>query len=281
MNQTFRDFEIIISDDNSRDETAKIILDFARIEPRIIYFRQEENLGFRDNFNFVLNEARGKYFVWAAQDDFWDKTFLEKLYGLLQKRKEAVLAMSNTKNVSDSQSEKYPAQNFTNKENRFESLLKFLKSGNLTYYYGLHKTENLKKIEGYQKSSRPFFKSSDYMTIFRVLLGGPMVFINEYLFNKFDTGNYLNRYEDLSKLKIDSHYLKRVMPYLFFPLFFVYDSITSLKYILISDFTVLEKLRLTRMVFYSFLTRNLDFIKSIFTGLYYFCKGIYRNVWDL
>lgn len=197
LNQTFADFELIISDDNSRDKTQEICLVFAKKDPRIKYFSQPNNIGFLDNYNFVLSKAKTKYFIWLGQDDFWNKKLLETLYQLINKRKDAVLAMCNTTDVALSLkkaillSEKYPGQSFTNKENRFESLKKFIKSGNLTYFYALYKTENIKVIGGYQKSSRPFFKSSDYMTIFRVLMRGPMVFTNEYLFFKRDTGNYL------------------------------------------------------------------------------------------
>lgn len=277
MDQTLSDFEFIISDDNSSDNTGQIAINFAKIDSRIKYFHQEENLGFRENYNFVLEEAKSKYFIWIGQDDFWDKTLLEKLCSMLQKRKDAVLAMCNTINFNRDLSEKYPRQNFTNRENKYMSSIKFIKNGNLTYFYGLHKTENLKKIGGYQKSSRPFFKSSDYMTIFRALINGPTVFTNEYLFYKRDTGNYLTRYEDLQNLKIDKNYRKKVLRYLFFPLFFIYDAISSAKYILLSNFLTPEKFKLILFCMIYYVKRNLDFVKSILVGSYCLFVGVCKK----
>ncbi len=133
LSQTYKNFELIISDDASTDTTGDICLKFAKNDSRIKVFQQQKNIGFLKNFNFVLKKARHKYFVWIGQDDYWDKTFLEKLFNLIAKDEENVLSMCNTINVaveknksSIFQIEKYPFQDFTNNETRFESLLKFL-----------------------------------------------------------------------------------------------------------------------------------------------------------
>lgn len=51
---------------------------------RIIYFRHEKNHGPYWNFNFVLKQAKTKYFVWAAVDDIWCQRFLEKNVAVLE-----------------------------------------------------------------------------------------------------------------------------------------------------------------------------------------------------
>jgi len=139
----------------------------------------------------------------------------------------------------------------------------------------MYRTRALKSISGYQKSSRPFFKSSDYMTIFRVLLQGHMVFTNEYLFFKRDTGNYLRRFDDLKRFKISRTYVKKAFRYLFFPAFFVYDTVSSIKHILLSDLKSREKLKLVYSCVVFYLKRNFEFIKSIAHGFYFYFKGIF------
>lgn len=67
--QTFTDFELIISDNASTDETAEICREYAERDLRIVYIRQEGNIGARANFQLVLDKARGAYFMWAAADD--------------------------------------------------------------------------------------------------------------------------------------------------------------------------------------------------------------------
>lgn len=83
--QTFTDFKLVISDNASTDETQAICEEYARRDSRIRYVRQSENKGALANFQFVLNEARGKYFMWAASDDRWDSNWIEQLQDALEK----------------------------------------------------------------------------------------------------------------------------------------------------------------------------------------------------
>lgn len=75
--QSFRDYEVIISDNASTDNTAQICREMAAINPRIKYFRQENNIGAAANFKFVLDKAVGEYFHWLAADDTRSDNFLE------------------------------------------------------------------------------------------------------------------------------------------------------------------------------------------------------------
>ncbi|HLV79414.1 MAG TPA: glycosyltransferase [Chthonomonadaceae bacterium] len=79
LNQTFGDFELIISDNASTDGTEAICREYAARDARIRYIRHPENQGALFNFDFVLQEARGTYFLWAAVDDLWSANFLEVL----------------------------------------------------------------------------------------------------------------------------------------------------------------------------------------------------------
>jgi glycosyltransferase involved in cell wall biosynthesis len=67
--QTYRHFELIISDNASSDETAKICEVYAEKDPRVRYVRQAANIGPFKNFRFVMEQAQGKYFFWASCDD--------------------------------------------------------------------------------------------------------------------------------------------------------------------------------------------------------------------
>lgn len=75
--QTFTDFELIISDNCSTDATAEIIKEYVAKDSRIRYVPQSENRGAEANFEFVLNEAVGEYFMWAAADDRWEPDFIK------------------------------------------------------------------------------------------------------------------------------------------------------------------------------------------------------------
>lgn len=76
--QTYRNLEILISDNASPGmETEEVVREFAATDRRIKYFRQPTNIGPLANFRFVLANASGEYFMWAADDDEWDAKFVE------------------------------------------------------------------------------------------------------------------------------------------------------------------------------------------------------------
>ena len=76
--QTFCDFELIISDNASVDATEEICRAYADRDSRIIYVRQEANIGATRNFKYVLENARGSLFMWWAADDTRSADFIDR-----------------------------------------------------------------------------------------------------------------------------------------------------------------------------------------------------------
>lgn len=75
--QTYRNLEIIVSDNASPDgEVGAVVREFMAVDSRIRYHRQPENLGIVPNYQFVLAQASGEFFMWAADDDEWDPSFV-------------------------------------------------------------------------------------------------------------------------------------------------------------------------------------------------------------
>lgn len=75
LDQTYGNIEIIVSDNCSTDSTATIVENVN--DPRIRYIRQKSNIPAIDNFNFLLDQAQGKYFSLFHDDDMLDKDFIE------------------------------------------------------------------------------------------------------------------------------------------------------------------------------------------------------------
>ncbi|MBF9046467.1 glycosyltransferase [Rhodobacterales bacterium LSUCC0031] len=88
LNQSYRQLELIISDNGSADRTQKICEKFAASDARVRYFRQSENFGGQANFEFVFRHARGRYFMWAAHDDVWSPTWIERLVGRINGKRD-------------------------------------------------------------------------------------------------------------------------------------------------------------------------------------------------
>jgi len=92
--QRFSDFELIISDNASTDRTGAICERYAKIDPRIRYIRQDKNIGPYKNLEYVLDQARGEYFMWAAADDIRSTDYLEVNYSYLENHLDYVAPMS-------------------------------------------------------------------------------------------------------------------------------------------------------------------------------------------
>jgi glycosyltransferase involved in cell wall biosynthesis len=78
LNQTEQNFELLLSDDCSRDDSWQIIQDLAVRDPRIRPLRTPRNLGMAGNANFSAAEARGEFIALLHHDDLYVPTLLER-----------------------------------------------------------------------------------------------------------------------------------------------------------------------------------------------------------
>ena len=77
LNQTYSNFRILISDDNSEDSTKNIIEEYAKKDNRIKFFFQERNLGVIANFEFLLKKVEAEFYMFSDQDDIWKANKIE------------------------------------------------------------------------------------------------------------------------------------------------------------------------------------------------------------
>lgn len=90
INQTYKNWELIIRDDGSKDETMTILNEYEKKDKRIKILRDDKgNLGFLKNFEELLFNAKEEFVLFSDQDDFWLKNklekFVEKIKGLDEK----------------------------------------------------------------------------------------------------------------------------------------------------------------------------------------------------
>lgn len=95
LSQTFQDWELLILDDKSTDNTEEIISKYLD-DPRIRYIKNEENLGITKNRNKALTLSQGEYIAVLDSDDYWiDNTKLERQINFLNKHPDYVLVGTN------------------------------------------------------------------------------------------------------------------------------------------------------------------------------------------
>ena len=83
LNQSFTDFEFIIIDDGSTDNSWKIIQSYAKKDKRIVAVKNNKNLGISWNRNKLLSLAKWKYILWQDSDDISIQDRIEKQYNFM------------------------------------------------------------------------------------------------------------------------------------------------------------------------------------------------------
>ncbi len=74
--QTYSNIELIIVDNASTDNTSEVCQEYAQKDQRIRLYRNPRNMGALYSGEHVYRLAKGKYFMWAADDDYWEPDFI-------------------------------------------------------------------------------------------------------------------------------------------------------------------------------------------------------------
>lgn len=101
LNQTFEDFELVVVDNQSTDETAQICRDFADQDQRVVVHVNEKNIGAALNFNRAFELSGARYFKWASSNDIIEPTFLERCVEVLDTQPDVVVAAPKTQIIND------------------------------------------------------------------------------------------------------------------------------------------------------------------------------------
>ena len=104
LNQTYGDFELLISDNASTDRTETICRDFAASDRRIRYVRNPENIGAAGNYNQLFHLSKGEYFRWFNADDLCSEFLHERCLAVLEERPDVVMSYGKT-DIIDGQGE--------------------------------------------------------------------------------------------------------------------------------------------------------------------------------
>ena len=91
LTQTWRDLELIVVDDCSRDATPEKVRRMAERDERVIYLRNERNSGASASRNRGVQAAGGEWIAFLDSDDLWRKDKLERQMALVKQHPDAVL----------------------------------------------------------------------------------------------------------------------------------------------------------------------------------------------
>ena len=83
LNQTFKDWEMIVIDDASTDASVEIIHELTKNDSRIKLIQNSENIGLKNSIKKALKEASGEWIAFLESDDLWREDYLEKKVALI------------------------------------------------------------------------------------------------------------------------------------------------------------------------------------------------------
>lgn len=87
--QTYENWEMIIVDDGSTDDSQEIVLQIAAQDARIRYYKNEKNMGVADTRNKAIALAQGRYIAFLDSDDLWKKDKLERQISYMESKQAA------------------------------------------------------------------------------------------------------------------------------------------------------------------------------------------------
>ena len=104
LNQSYRNWELLIIDDGSTDRSAEIAKEYVQIDSRVHYYRNEHNLKLPKTLNRGFSLASGAYLTWTSADNYYYENAFEKMVQALEKEKsDFVFAACSIINEQDKQ----------------------------------------------------------------------------------------------------------------------------------------------------------------------------------
>ena len=155
LNQTYQNFEIIVSDNCSSDETEAVVKSFH--DNRIRYFKQTTNIGAKNNINFCLGQARGKYFQLLFDDDVIDPDFLETCINAIPPHADVGVVLTGAREIDGTGKIIGECQNQAKGSSVDSFFLDWFAQRTTLYLCStLYRTQGLREIGGFQSKTNNY-----------------------------------------------------------------------------------------------------------------------------
>ncbi len=181
LNQTFSDFELIISDNASTDSTEEICRHYARLDGRIRYDRLPVNQGAAGNYRRVFELSRGRYFKWQAHDDVCLPECISRCFDVFETAPRSVVSVHPQAELIDAQgavigmNDEFLDARHSRPHHRLAHVLRNLRTAS-SVEYGLIRSDALRQT----RLIGPFW-ASDYVLVAELAMLGQLWQIPEPL----------------------------------------------------------------------------------------------------
>lgn len=176
--QSYPNLEVIVSDNcTPGEEVNQIMAKFCEHDLRITYYRQEKNMGPLHNFEFVLEKARGDYFMWAADDDKWlSENLLESLFAHAPTH---VLTFPDAAVVNQEGTTGYPLRVYENCKTSVDYSKAYCSSGDGYPFYGLYNLPLLRDANQHFRFDNDLKYYGEGTFIHKLFLAGSVKYVRD------------------------------------------------------------------------------------------------------
>lgn len=197
--QTYTDFELIIRDDNSTDDSPKILQKYEALDARIRYKKNEQKLGLFQNYNECMRAAAGSYIKLYAQDDVLEPTAIEKMVAVLEQHEDVSLVTCSKRWIDSDGNEIERFCRFKNDEKISSSLTIMANLVCLNNWIGEPSTAMFRSRDIGSGFDTDLYHWGDIDYWFRILQSGSLFVVNDVLcsFRRHDESTTSSNLEGL------------------------------------------------------------------------------------
>ena len=212
--QSFDDFELVICDNASTDQTEEICKKYAALDSRIHYSRNKVNIGAVRNHNLVFKLSKGRYFKWAGHDDLYAPDYLLECVNVLNSDPAVALCYPKTILIDEfgNETERYEENDLDLSSpyphERLHNMLHHPLDMLLNPSLGLTRSNYLAKTGGLGN-----YYAADRVILEELALQGQFKKIPEYLFSRrihSESSSVANASEERRAIWADPTYKGRV-----------------------------------------------------------------------
>ena len=190
INQTYQNWEMLIVDDCSTDESWEIMQEWAKKDNRIKIFKNEENKGLIPNWKFLIDNSKGEYIAFLEGDDIFCPENLKKKMEIFEKYSDLGMVYNDFDVIDEENNvliknfyKKLSTKTYQKEKIKASEYL-YSKNTPFSTYGQIMIRKNVISISGYPRSfstNEKIFLPSDWDFNFRVATKNKIYFIEDVL----------------------------------------------------------------------------------------------------
>lgn len=179
--QTYKEFELIIRDDNSTDGSQRISQKYKQLDPRVRYRENVQRLGLFQNYNECIKAAKGSYIKLFAQDDILEPDAIEKMVDVLNDHSQVALVTCSKRWIDSESNELERFSMFKQNERLSSNLVIMANLVVLNNWIGEPTTAMFRAEHAGTGFDTEFYHWGDIDYWFRILQNGDLYVLKDVL----------------------------------------------------------------------------------------------------